>query len=233
MKKPAGKPRESSSGSPKKVSESHGSKSVRNSTLKPPATLTKQPSQTSEISVVLGQSTKSVKRSIDGRGVTVREDEQSSVAISQQHDGVLIDDASMQRDNADLDDADDMKFVLCAERYLIGHDIRGLVQLDDCRWGVVAWNHSKVFTIDRSKPDAVLQFNMPQEERHCISMRLIPYYDQLQFPFAIVLCQTSICCIDFKRYNTFKICAWRYKGVPNNVNQLEMHLSKEDDAVGE
>lgn len=27
-------------------------------------------------------------------------------------------------------DGDDMKFVLCAERYLIGHDIRGIVHLE-------------------------------------------------------------------------------------------------------
>lgn len=130
-------------------------------------------------------------------------------------------------------DDDEMKFVLCAERYLIGHDIRGIVHLEAERYGVVAWSDSKVYSVDREKPDAVIQFNMPPGEKNSISMRLIPFYDVFQFPFAIVLCQTSICCIDFKRYNAFKVCPWRYKGVPNNVNQLEMHLSKEEDQVGE
>jgi len=115
-------------------------------------------------------------------------------------------------------DEDEMKFVLCAERYLIGHDIRGIVHLEAERYGVVAWSDSKVYSVDREKPDAVIQFNMPPGEKNSISMRLIPFYDENQFPFAIVLCQTSICCIDFKRYNAFKICPWRYKGVPNNVN---------------
>jgi hypothetical protein len=130
-------------------------------------------------------------------------------------------------------DGDEMKFVLCAERYLIGHDIRGIVHLEAERYGVVAWSDTKVYSIDREKPDAVIQFNMPPGEKNSISMRLIPFYDVHQFPFAIVLCQTSICCIDFKRYNAFKVCPWKYKGVPNNVNQLEMHLSHEDDQVGE
>ena len=149
------------------------------------------------------------------------------------------DQMDMQQDPAadrgDPDGAEDeeMKFVLCAERYLIGLDIRGIVHLEPDRFGVVAWNDAKVYSIDRDKPDAVVQFNMPHGERHSISMRLIPFYDANQFPFAVVLCQTSICCIDFKRYNSFKICPWKYKGVPNNVNQLEMHLSKEEDQVGE
>lgn len=72
-----------------------------------------------------------------------------------------------------------------------------------------------MYSIDRDKPDAVVQFNMPFGEKNSISMRLIPFYDAHQFPFAIVLCQTSICCVDFKRYNSFKVCPWRYKGVPN------------------
>lgn len=105
-----------------------------------------------------------------------------------------------------------------AERYLIGLDIRGIVHLEGERFGVVAWNDNKVYSIDREKPEAVIQFNMPPSERNCISMRLIPFYDANQFPFAVVLTQTSICCIDFKRYNAFKICPWKYKGVPNNVN---------------
>lgn len=134
---------------------------------------------------------------------------------------------------AEEDDEDEMRFVLSAERYLIGQDIRGMVHLEAERYGVVAWNDSRVYSIDREKPEAVIQFNMPHGEKNSISMRLIPFYDPNQFPFAIVLCQTSICCIDFKRYNSFKICPWKYKGVPNNVNQLEMHLSKEDDQVGE
>ena len=128
---------------------------------------------------------------------------------------------------------EEMRFVLSAERYLIGHDIRGIVHLEGEKFGVVAWNDTKVYALDREKPEAVIQFNMPHGERNSISMRLIPFYDAYQFPFAIVLCQTSICCIDFKRYNAFKVCPWKYKGVPNNVNQLEMHLSKEDDQVGE
>lgn len=111
-----------------------------------------------------------------------------------------------------------MKFVLCAERYLIGLDVRGIVHLEPNRFGIVTWNDTKVYSIDRDKPEAVIQFNMPHGESHAISMRLIPYYDSHQFPFAVVLCQTSICCIDFKRYNSFKICPWKYKGVPNNVN---------------
>jgi len=111
-----------------------------------------------------------------------------------------------------------MKFVLCAERYLIGHDIRGIVHLEDERFGIVSWNDTKIYSIDRTKPEAVIQFNMPLGEKNSISMRLIPFYEPNQFPFAVVLCQTSICCIDFKRFNSFKICPWRYKGVPNNVN---------------
>ena len=164
---------------------------------------------------------------MEAKGVKMKEEELEAVRMSVGERALeasqpLMDDASMTRGeanhNADLEEDNELKFVLCSERYLIGHDIRGLVQLDEHRWGVVAWNESKVYTIDRSKPDAVLQFNMPAEERHCISMRLIPYYDMAQFPFAIVLCQASIYCIDFKRYNSFKICPWKYKGVPNNVN---------------
>lgn len=49
-----------------------------------------------------------------------------------------------------------MKFVLCAERYLIGHDIRGIVHLEAERYGVVAWSDSKVYSVDREKPDAVI-----------------------------------------------------------------------------
>ena len=111
-----------------------------------------------------------------------------------------------------------MRFVLSAERYIVGSDIRGLLHLEAERYGVVAWNENKVYSIDRAKPDAVIQFNLPHGEKNCISMRLIPYYESVQFPFAVVLCQTSICCIDFKRFNSFKICPWKYKGVPNNVN---------------
>jgi len=139
---------------------------------------------------------------------------------------------SKQNQDEPSEDAE-MRFVLGAERYLIGHDIRGIIHLEGERFGVVAWNDNKVYSVDREKPDAVIQFNMPHGERNSISMRRIPFYDPHQFPFAVVLCQGSICCIDFKRYNSFKICPWRYKGVPNNVNQLEMHLSKEDDQVGE
>jgi len=77
--------------------------------------------------------------------------------------------------------------VLSAERYLIGHDIRGIVYLEPDRYGVVAWNDSKVYSIDREKPNAVIQFNMPPGEKNSISMRLIPFYDVNQFPFAVVL----------------------------------------------
>ena len=126
-----------------------------------------------------------------------------------------------------------MRFVLSAERYLVGNDIRGLVHLEGERYGVVSWNENKVHSIDRQRPDAVIQFNLPAGEKNNICMRLIPYYDSNQFPFAVVLGQTSICCIDFKRFNTFKICPWKYKGVPSNINQLEMFLSCEEAAVGE
>lgn len=135
-------------------------------------------------------------------------------------------------ETADVDE-EEMRFVLSAERYLIGHDIRGMVHLEAERYGIVAWNDEKVYSVDREKPDATIEFNMPAGEKNSISMRLIPFYHPHQFPFSIVLGQTSICCIDFKRFNAFKICPWKYKGVPNNVNQLEMHLSKEDDQVGE
>ena len=138
---------------------------------------------------------------------------------------IFVDEATTQNDLLE----DDLKFVLCAERYLTGHDIRGLVQLEHNRWGVVAWKDSRVYQLDRTNPEAVLQFNLPPGESSCISMKLIPFYDMHQFPFAIILCQNSICCVDFKRFNTFKVSQWKYKGVPNNVNQLEMHLSKEDD----
>lgn len=126
-----------------------------------------------------------------------------------------------------------MRFILSGESYLVGCDVRGLVHLEGDRYGAVAWNDNKVYSIDRNKPEAVIQFKMPFGERNCISMRLIPYYEPNQFPFAVVLCQQSICCIDFKRFNSFMICPWKYKGVPNNVNQLELFLSKEDDKVGE
>lgn len=105
--------------------------------------------------------------------------------------------------------------MLSGERYLSGSDIRGLVHLEGERYGAIAWNDTKVYSIDRDKPDAVIQFNMPFNEKNSISMRLIPFYHANQFPFAVVLTQTSLCCIDFKRYNAFKICPWRYKGVPN------------------
>ena len=81
-----------------------------------------------------------------------------------------------------------MKFVLCAERYLIGLDIRGIVHLESNKFGIVTWNDTKVYAVDRDKPEAVIQFNMPHGESHSISMRLIPYYDSNQFPFAVVLC---------------------------------------------
>ena len=51
--------------------------------------------------------------------------------------------------------------------------------------------------------------------------------------FIVIQICKPIFCMDFKRFNAFKVCPWKYKGVPNNVNQLEMHLSKEDDQVGE
>lgn len=49
-----------------------------------------------------------------------------------------------------------MRFVLSAERYLIGHDIRGMAHLEGDRYGIVAWNDDKVYSIDREKPDAVI-----------------------------------------------------------------------------
>ena len=53
-------------------------------------------------------------------------------------------------------DDEQMRFVLGAERYLIGHDIRGIVHLEGERFGVVAWNDNKVYSVDREKPDAVI-----------------------------------------------------------------------------
>ena len=50
----------------------------------------------------------------------------------------------------------EMRFVLIAERYLMGHDIRGIVHLEAERFGVVAWNDNKVYSVDREKPDAVI-----------------------------------------------------------------------------
>jgi len=166
---------------------------------------------------------KSVRRSKDSEQPTEMEEAEDTMEVQ---------DRTNSRESQNNDDQE-MRFVLSAERYLIGHDIRGLVHLENQRYGVVAWNDNRVYSVDREKPDAVIQFNMPHGERNSISMRLIPFYDPNQFPFAVVLCQTSICCIDFKRFNSFKICPWKYKGVPNNINQLEMHLSKEDDQVGE
>ena len=49
-----------------------------------------------------------------------------------------------------------MRFVLSAERYIVGSDIRGLVHLEAERYGVVAWNDTRVYSIDRAKPDAVI-----------------------------------------------------------------------------
>jgi hypothetical protein len=54
-----------------------------------------------------------------------------------------------------------MRFVLSAERYLIGLDIRGIVHLESEKFGVVAWNDNKVYSVDREKPEAIIQFNMP------------------------------------------------------------------------
>ena len=151
--------------------------------------------------------------------------------LNSEHDQTREDHSQAQTATEDLDD--DMKIVMCAERYLIGRDIRGVVHLEHSKFGIVAWNDTMIYTIDRDKPEAVVQFNMPFAEKNAISMRLIPYYDPNQFPFAIVLCQTSICCVDFKRSNSFKICPWKYRGVPNNVNQLDMYLGKEEGHVGE
>jgi hypothetical protein len=55
----------------------------------------------------------------------------------------------------------EMRFVLSAERYLIGLDIRGIVHLESEKFGVVAWNDNKVYSVDRDKPEAIIQFNMP------------------------------------------------------------------------
>jgi hypothetical protein len=176
----------------------------------------------------------------NGRGAKVRDSEDPTEEADRQNESLMDvqerESSSRESRNEQENEADEdeeMRFVLTAERYLIGHDIRGIVHLEGDRFGVVAWNDGKIYTVDRERPDAVIQFNMPHGERNSISMRLIPFYDANQFPFAVVLCQGSIICIDFKRYNAFKICPWKYRGVPNNVNQLEMHLSKEDDQVGE
>ena len=83
---------------------------------------------------------------------------------------------SGQNQDENVED-EEMRFVLCAERYLIGLDIRGIVHLESEKFGVVAWNESKVYSVDREKPEAVIQFNMPHGERNRISMRLIPFYD--------------------------------------------------------
>lgn len=83
-------------------------------------------------------------------------------------------DPSKKEEDAD---AEEMRFVLSAERYLAGSDIRGLVHLENDRYGVVAWNDPKVYSVDREKPDAVIHFNMPPGEKAGISMRLIPFYD--------------------------------------------------------
>ena len=69
------------------------------------------------------------------------------------------------------------KFVLSAEKYLSGCDIRGIVYLEQNKYGVIVWNDSKIYQIDRDKPEVVIQFNMPFGEKNCISMRLIPYYE--------------------------------------------------------
>lgn len=67
---------------------------------------------------------------------------------------------SKTKDDASRAD-EEMRFVLSAERYLIGRDIRGLVHLENQRYGVVAWNDTKVYSLDRTKPDAVIEFNLP------------------------------------------------------------------------
>lgn len=93
----------------------------------------------------------------------------------------------VQELNKDLKDSE-MRFVLSAERYLVGKDIRGLVNIEASKYGCVCWNDSRVYALDRDKPDAVIQFNMPHGESHAISMRLIPFYEPNLFPFAVVLC---------------------------------------------
>ena len=96
---------------------------------------------------------------------------------------MLPEDGEMQQDSASNRDAtydpidDEMKFVLCAERYLIGREIRGIVHLESNKFGIVVWNDKIVYSVDRDKPEAVIQFNMPHGENHAISMRLIPFYD--------------------------------------------------------
>lgn len=68
---------------------------------------------------------------------------------------IFVEDATTQQfDSSVLED--ELKFVLVAERYLTGHDIRGLVQLEHNKWGVVCWKDSRVYQIDRTNPEAVL-----------------------------------------------------------------------------
>lgn len=68
----------------------------------------------------------------------------ASTALAQQSD-----------DDSDHSEAQ-MRFVLSAERYLVGNEIRGLVHLDGERYGAVSWNENKVHSIDRQRPDAVI-----------------------------------------------------------------------------
>jgi hypothetical protein len=37
------------------------------------------------------------------------------------------------------------KFVLSAEKYLSGCDIRGIVYLEQNKYGVIVWNDSKIY----------------------------------------------------------------------------------------
>ena len=100
-----------------------------------------------------------------------------------------LDEMEGKMEVQDVNNGDsEMRFVLSAERYLVGKDIRGLVNIESNKYGCVCWNDSRVYALDRDKPDAVIQFNMPFGESHAISMRLIPFYEPNLFPFAIVLC---------------------------------------------
>jgi len=71
-------------------------------------------------------------------------------------DGDIQQDTTSTKGAANEIDDDEMKFVLCAERYLIGRDIRGIVHLESNKFGVVVWNDSIVYSIDRDKPEAVI-----------------------------------------------------------------------------
>lgn len=71
--------------------------------------------------------------------------ESNDVILHSQHSNSIKQDSEVPTEVFQEASDQEIKFVLCAERYLVGHDIRGVVELDKNRFGVVTWNENKVY----------------------------------------------------------------------------------------